>query len=34
MPYEDHSGRRCSIKALLDEGFSELPNNIWDYNAD
>jgi hypothetical protein len=31
---KDHYGKRCLIKALHQRGFSELPNNIWNYNAD
>jgi hypothetical protein len=32
--YKDHYGKRRLIKALHRWGFSELPNNIWNYNAD
>jgi hypothetical protein len=32
--YKDNYGKRCLIKALHRWGFSELPNNIWNYKAD
>jgi hypothetical protein len=34
MPHEQHCWKRRLIKAVHRWGFSELPNNIWNYNAD